>query len=125
LAVLLWPILSQSLSLPEWADGLSAIPIVAGLCAYLFRASFAPRRLVRDRPDAAPPRVAPEARRQARAAVGWPFVIMFLFLSGAAFVSAAIAPERTPSNWAWLFGSGLMFVAYLWIGALKLRDARD
>jgi hypothetical protein len=124
LFAMLWTLLAQTLLLAEWAKALGLPAIVAGVCAYLFRASFAPYRLVKGRPDATPPRPASDARRQARAALNWPLVTVALLVSGAVFIGSATAPERTLSTWAWLVGSGLMFVAYLWLALLKLRDGR-
>lgn len=75
LVILLWTLLSQALALPEWADSIIVVGSVAAVSGWMLWASFEPRRLVRDRSVVAPPRSVLQARRQARAALNWPFVI--------------------------------------------------
>jgi hypothetical protein len=123
-AAVLWTSLSEALYLPDWTTKLLIIALVIAMCAWLFWASFAPRRLVTKRSAVAPPRPASEARRAARAALNWPFVIFALLLSGATFWSTVNASDRTLSTWLWLLGSGLMLGTYLWIGLGKLLDFR-
>ena len=122
--IAVWTLLSDSLSAPEWADALMITIIVMAMSGWLFWASTAPRRLVRDRAPVAPPRRATEARREARAALSWPFIVFALLFSGAAFFSSVTAAERTIGTWAWLIGSGAMLGLYLGIGFKKLMDAR-
>ena len=122
--VLLWTLLSEALSLPDWAETLFIVVVVIGISARLLWASLAPRRLVRDRPPVTLPRPVSDARREARAALNWPFVVFALLASGGIFFSTLNALERTPSTYAWLVGSGLMMLAYLWIGLKKLVDRR-
>ncbi len=124
LILVLWTFLSEGLSLTEWADTVVIASLVLAISAWMLWASFAPRRLVRDRPAVTAPRPLSEARREARATLNWPFVIFALLLSGATFLGTVTTTERTLSTWAWLVGSGLMLGVYLWIGFQKLFDAR-
>lgn len=123
-AIILWTLVSQTVALPDWATTFFIAAIVVAMCAYLLRASSTARRLVRDRPDVAPPRPASEARREARTMLNWPFVLLALLLSGTSFFVTLAAFDGTPALWAWLIGSGVMFGGYLWIGFSKLRDRR-
>lgn len=122
--IALWTALTQAFPLPAWTNNFFTAAIVIAMSARLLWASMAPRRLVRGRETIAPPRPAVEARREARAALNWRFVIFALILSGGAFFGAISAKERNLGMWAWLVGSGLMFAAYLWIGFKKLIDGR-
>lgn len=125
LVLLLWTLLTQTLPLPEWTDAFITAAVVIGISGRLLWASFAPRRLVKHRPVVTPLRPASDARREARATLNWPFVIFALLLSGATFFSTVTQSERTSGTWAWLVGSGLMLVGYLWIGVRKLLDGWD
>ncbi|MDP5277557.1 hypothetical protein Q9Q95_01370 [Sphingomonas sp. DG1-23] len=122
LAIIVWTIISRSLSLPDWSDSIIIGACVLGISAWLFWAGFAPHRLVRDRPAIVPPRPASEARRQARAMVNWPFVIVGLLLSGIVLIGSLNSPERDFNAWAWLVGSGLIFSLHIWVAIQKLRD---
>lgn len=124
LILALWTLLSYSLSLPEWAGTLVLPSLVLAISARMLWASFAPYRLVRDRPDVTAPRPFSEVRREAMATLNWPVVIFALLLSGAIFFAAVSTSDRSLSTWAWLVGSALMLAAYLWIGFRKLFDAR-
>lgn len=121
-AILLWVFVSQALALPEWADSIILMGSVGALSGWIYWASLAPRRLVRHRPDIAPPRLPSEARREARAALNWPFVLLVLFASGTIFVGHLTTPEASPRWWAWVIGSGLFFVGYFWLAIQKLND---
>lgn len=124
MAALMWTLVHLWLTLPSWADWLL---IAVGIAAFLGRAlwaSLAPRRLVQGRPDFAPPRPISEARRDARAAVGWPLVLVALLGSGAILFVLLSSPQRTIAWGAWATGSGLFFIAYLWIAVEKVRDRR-
>lgn len=123
LAITLWLLLSQLLRAPSWADEVIVPAVAVGIVAWLLWASFAPQRLVRDRPAVAPPRPLPQARREARAMLKWPTVLVVTLLSGAIFLGCLLSPHRTFGDWAWLVGSGAMFALYLWVGFMKLRDA--
>jgi hypothetical protein len=122
--IVTWTVISGALSLPDWSQTLMIAAVVVMVSAWLIWASTAPRRLVKDRVPITPPRSAGEARREARSALNWPFVLFALLLSGAAFLGTIIATERDFSTWVWLTGSGLMFVLYMWIGLRKLTDGR-
>ena len=121
-AILLWTLISRALALPGSADWIVILGSVSAVSGWLLWASLAPRRLVKNRPTVTPPRPVAQAKREARAALNWPFVIFFLLASGAIFLGCLSAPSATPSWWAWLIGSGFMFGAYLWICFQKLKD---
>jgi hypothetical protein len=120
--IALWTLLSDVVPLPEWRDTFLTAAIVSAMSARLLWASTTPRRLVKDRPTITPPRMAAEARRDARAAINWPFVVFALLFSGAAFFVSVTATVRSPGAWAWLIGSGVMLGLYIWIAFKKLTD---
>jgi hypothetical protein len=122
LVIVIWTLLSRTLAAPGWADRAVAIACAAALSGWVLWASYAPRRLVKGRPDFAPPRAASAARREARAALNWPIVLMVLLFSGVALFARLISPEWTLGWWAWVIGSCVFFVAYLWIAFEKVRD---
>jgi uncharacterized membrane protein SirB2 len=122
--ILAWTFLSEALRLADEAGTFFTATIALAISLRLAWAAYAPRRLVRGRTPVTPPQPSSDARRQARSAMNWSMVIFVLLFSGAAFLNAITEPERTPSLWAWLIGSGLMFAAYIWIGVLKLLDRR-
>ena len=124
-AIVLWTLFERAFSTPEWSNQIVIGAIVVAIVGWLLWASFAPRRLVKDRAPIAPIRPIAEARREARAGLNWPFILFALLLSGGAFLRAIMATERTVGEWAWLVGSGAMFGAYIWIGAKKLMDRRS
>ena len=124
LAILLWTVVSQPLSLQKSYDWIIIAVSVAALSGWLLWASLAPRRLVRDRPYVTPPRTTTEARREARATLNWPFVLFVLLFSGAIFFGRLTSSDRTQSWWVWVIVSGFFFAAYLWIAVQKLRDRR-
>lgn len=122
LAIFVWTAISELLSLPDRSDPIIIAASVIGMSAWLLWASFAPRRLVRDRPAIAPPRPVSEARRQARALLSWRFIIFALLFSGVAFLGPFNSPDRGLGTWAWLIGSGAFFGLYIWIAIQKFRD---
>lgn len=122
LAIFVWTTISELLSLPDWSDPIIVAVSVIGISAWLLWASFAPRRLVRDRPAIAPPRPVSEARRQARALLNWRFIIFALLFSGVAFLGSFNSSERNLKTWAWLTGSGAFLGLYIWIAVQKFRD---
>jgi len=63
-----------------------------------------------------------EARRAARSALNWRFILFCLLFSGAAFWGHVLSSDRSLGSWLWIIGGGAMFVAYLWIGFRKLTD---
>jgi hypothetical protein len=121
-AIILWSIFSAIFDLPETFTTIVMIGCVVSVSSWLLWASYAPRRLVKDRPAVTPPRDISEARQQARAMLNWPFVAFALAISGAILFASVQSHESTIASWAWLVGSGLMFVAYIWIAIQKLRD---
>jgi hypothetical protein len=122
LAIFVWTAISKLLSLPNWSDSIIVATSVIGISAWLLWASFAPRRLVRDRPAIAPPRPGSETRRQARALLSWRFIIFALLFSGVTFLGSLNSPGRDLKTWAWIIGSGAFFGLYIWIAIQKVRD---
>jgi hypothetical protein len=118
----IWTLVSDWVFAPDWADSLFIATIVFAMSARLLWASMAPRRLVKNRLPVTPPRPAADVRREARAALNWPFVILALLMSASVFVGSMTASDRTMGTWAWLIGSGAMLGLYLWIGVKKLLD---
>ena len=86
IAIAAWVGFSQFFALPEWAGMIFTMLVVATFTSRLLRASLAPRRLVRGRPDETPPRAIGQARQQARAMLSWKFVIYVLVISGLVFL---------------------------------------
>lgn len=117
-----WTVLSSALQFPGWTDSIAVGVAVVSISTYIIWASFAPRRLVRGRPEITPPRPRSEAKRVARSALNWRFVGIALLVSGSIFSGSLASPTYTLSWWAWTIGSGLMFAAYVWIALLKIRD---
>jgi hypothetical protein len=124
LAILVWTLLSRALALSEWTDWVIIVGCVVALSGWVTWASLAPRRLVRGRPDVAPPRPASQIRREVRATFNWPFVIFALLLSGLLFFGALESLSGTLAGWAFVVGSGLLFGVYVWTAFQKLRDPK-
>jgi len=122
LAIILWSLVAAIFDLPETVTTIVMIGCAVSVSSWLLWASYAPRRLVKDRPAVTPPRDISEARQQARAMLNWPFVAFALAISGIILFTSVQAHESTIASWAWLIGSGLMFVAYIWVAIQKLRD---
>jgi hypothetical protein len=123
--VLLWAVLHEAFSPPEWTNSVFLGLVVAAMSVWLFWASWAPRRLVKDRLPVVPPRSLLEAQRHARAALDWPVVIFGLIASGGVLTGSVLTTERSLTSWAWLGGSGLLFVLYLWTALKKAIDTRS
>ena len=123
--ITVWTLLSDWFAAPEWTDALIITIVVIIISGWVIWASMAPRRFVKDRAPVTPPRPAGEARREARAMLGWRFIAFALLIFGAAFFGSVTAAEYTLGNWAWLIGSGVMLGLYLWIGFRKLMDGGD
>lgn len=122
LVILLWVFASQSLGLPESAEWIMIACFVAALIGWTVWHSFAPRRLVKGRPDIAPPRAISEVKRAVRATVSWPLIAAVVALSAVVFFSTLALPTASPMWWVWLVGSGLMLGLYLWLALQKLWD---
>src|SRR5690606_22838366 len=120
----LWTIISQALRLPDWTEWVMIAVCVTSISVWSFRASFAPRRLVSGRPDFTPPRPSSEAKREARALLGWRVVIFSLLFSGVVLLGTLSSPDQTLSWWTWLIGSGTFFGVYVWIAFQKVMDRR-
>jgi len=122
LAIVVWTIIPKAEDLSVWSDSIFATVCVGGASAWILWASFAPRRLVRGRPAITQPRIVSEAKRQARALLNWPLIIFLLFLSASALLRTLNSPDRDFKSWAWIIGSGVMLVCYIWIAIQKFRD---
>lgn len=122
LALFFWPDISNVFSLPDWSDWIIVAAPLVGILAWLLWASFAPHRLVRDRPTITPPKPVSEARHQARGLPNWRYIIVVLLFSGVALIVSFNSPERDLERWAWLIGSGALFSLYIWIAVQKFRE---
>lgn len=122
LVIFVWTFISTTLSLPDWAGAIFIAVAASCISAWLFWAGLAPRRLVRDRPDVAPPRPISQVKRHVRAMLNWHMIIFALLLSGLAFLGVLYSPQRNFASWAWLIGSGAMFGLYFWVAIQKYRD---
>jgi purine-cytosine permease-like protein len=63
-----------------------------------------------------------QARKEARSALNWRFIIFNLLFSGTVFFGQIFSKDRNISTWAWIIGSGVMLASYIWIGIRKLGD---
>lgn len=106
----------------DWVENASIGAAVAFVTIRITWASLAPRRLVKDRPDAAPPRSLADSRRLARSMLPWRMVVPALIVSMAIFINGLIATPQTYVDWLWLTGSGAIGTAYGWIAIKKLGD---
>jgi hypothetical protein len=122
LTVLVWTTLMANISLPNWTSGIFSTLTTIAMVIWFGWAGLAPRRLVRNRPEVAPPRPIAKARRDARAALNWRFILFALAISGAALFLHISSSDRSAGSWMWIIGSGTMFAVYLWIGYRKLTD---
>ena len=123
-AVIVWTVLSDQFALPDWSGSAFSGLIVVTMAAWVLWAGYAPRRLVKQRPEVAPPRPPKEERRKARAALDWKLVLLVAVASGGFFAKGLLAARVTFSSLALTVGSGLLFFGYLWIAVLKFRDER-
>ena len=122
LTLLFWMLLSKPFALPKWTNWVILIASASGILVRIFCAAFAPVRLVKNRADHVPPQPASEFRREARATIKWPVVLCILAISATAFLGHLVNGKRSPTDWAWLVGSGYLFVSYMRIALLKLRE---
>jgi hypothetical protein len=125
LAIALWTLVSNTLGFSDRADQAFIALVVIAFSGTLLWYSMAPRRLVKEREAVAPPRLGSQARREARSALNWPFVAFALIVSGSLFFTGLNSPGQTVAGWAWLAGSGIMFVLYLWITLQKFLDRKS
>lgn len=122
LAIVVWTTISQIWSVPGWSRYVFVTLCVAAMSARIIHASFATRRLVKDRPAITPPRPPVEVGRQARALLNWRSILFGLLFNGVIFFASLTTPDRDIASWAWLVGSGVTLGLCLWIAFRKLRD---
>ena len=108
--------------LPPWTVKVSPLLFLPALFTWMWRPAFAAGRLVRGRPDIAPPRPLAELRRAGRAALDWKFVAGFMVYAGWNFSRSARLAERTWWDWMWLALWGAVLVLNLGIAWFKWRD---
>jgi len=123
-SILLWVIIAVTFELPDWATWVTVSACWICYMAWVGWFGFAPRRLVKDRPDIAAPRPASEVRRETRAVLSWPNVICVLFATAAVFLVKLSSFDDTIRSWVWLVGSGALFAAYSSVAILKVNDGR-
>ena len=121
-AIVGWTLFAQFVDIAEWLNQIAFFGLVAAIVGRISWVSFAPRRLVRERPSVAPPRPIAEVRREVRALLNWPLVLIALLISGTIFFSGLMSIDRTLPWWAWMIGSGTIFLAYIWVGFKKIVD---
>ena len=109
----------------EWLRPVSTWIVVLAVLARFFWFSMAPRRLVSERPDAAPPRSPAASKRAARSMVSWDIIIWAFIVSTAIFGVSLAAYPKSLSVWIWVAGSGAMSAAYLWVAIMIYRDGPD
>jgi len=124
-AIVVWTLISTAYSLPEWPQWIVIVCSVVAISGRILWASFAPRRLVRDRPTVVPPLPMSQVKRESRALLNWPLVGFLLVFFGFQFLNSLANPQDTISWWAWTIFSGLLFGAYVWIAIQKLRDRKS
>ncbi len=122
LVILISTLAGAFLGLPDWAVRACSMLCIPLFVFWLFRAVLSPRRMVRDRPDAAPPRKKQQVRKDARNALTWRMIIFCLLFSASIFFSTVFSEGRAQSDWAWIIVSGAMLVCYLWLAIRKLGD---
>lgn len=106
----------------EWLEQITIFAAVALVLTRIFWASFAPRRLVRGRPDIVPPRSLDASKKLARSMLPWRMIVPVLAISSAVFVASLSSKPSTWGGWLWLAGSGAMTAAYVLIAIQKWRD---
>src|SRR4051794_2178710 len=62
-AIIIWTFVSDEVAMPKWSKSAFLGLLVSAICAWVFWAAYAPRRLVKDRPEVAPARPLKESRR--------------------------------------------------------------
>jgi hypothetical protein len=129
-AVLMLPIVillvvEVTFELPVWADSAVILVNAGALLAWLSWHAYAPRRLVRGRPDVTPPRTLSESRKIARSIIPWSQISAVMFITAVFFIIGLDTSERTWGWWVIKIVSGLLFAAFAWIGFKKWQDSRD
>jgi hypothetical protein len=109
----------------EWIENVSIWGAVAFAVIRITWASSAPRRLVKNRPDSAPPRTLAASRKLARSMLPWCMVIPVLIISTCIFIAGLTTAPQTLLGWLWLVGSGAMSAAYGCIAIQKIRDRKQ
>ncbi len=121
-AMFCWTLVSGSLAIPYWANAAGLALLVLGMATPIYWASYAPYRLVRDRPFVTPPRPTAQVKREVRDMLNWRFTALALVFTGILFATSLTSTEGGLMYWAWLVGSGTLFGSYVWLAVSKLRD---
>lgn len=106
----------------EWIENVSIWSAVAFVFARTTWANFAPRRLVKGRPDVAPPRTLAASKKLVRSMLPWRMIIPIFIVSTGIFILGLSAMPQTFMDWLWLGGSGAMSGVYGWTAIQKFRD---
>ena len=115
----------ELLSERDWIETFSIWVAGAFVVVRIIWASFAPRRLVKGRPDAAPPRTLAASKKLARSMLPWRMVLPVFIISTGIFILGLSAKPQTFVDWLWLIGGGAMSAAYGWIAIQKFRDRQQ
>lgn len=121
-----WTALVEIVQLPSWTIYYFAIMIAIGLSNWLRGECLAPRRLVKNRPEIAPPRTPAEVkvlRQVGLADFRWWLVVYTLIYSGGAFVVGARSADGGLVSWLWIISSATLFTLHIWLAIRNLSAA--
>ncbi|MCK0127925.1 hypothetical protein [Erythrobacter sp. F6033] len=124
-SLLIATVFDTSVDLPDWFNSMLTIALVVLIMIWLFWNSFAPRRLVKGRPDHSPPRSREAVLKAAHEAVPWYLVIFVLVISGGIFGFSWYHGPESFADWGWLIASGAFLTSYLWLAYKKWTDWRE
>jgi 4-hydroxybenzoate polyprenyltransferase len=122
-AILMTTIVSVALGLPPERDNWLIYPLVALLVGFIFWLQFAPHRLVKGRPDAAPPRTKAQLGRATRRVLTWPQVVLGIAVSGL-FAAAGLAGRPSIGVVVWTVFWALVFATWVKLAFQKFQDSR-
>jgi hypothetical protein len=123
-AILIIAVISVLLDVPPEGDGWFAYPLLLLVAGFMFWLHFAPHRLVKGRPDAAPPRAKKELGRATRRMMTWPLIAFGTGLSGL-WAAVGLAAKPSVGVIVWTVIWAVVFVSYLRIAVQKIQDARN
>lgn len=121
-AIIIWMFVDEIVKPEEWINQIAFLGLVAAIIARIIWISYAPRRLVKGRPDVVSPRPIAEVRREVRSLLSWPIIAIALLFSGAIFIGSLMSADQSLGAWMWLIGSGVLFLMYGWASIKKLTD---